>query len=337
MKKREVSLDYIRVFATIMIVVFHFASTFIEGESVLIKTANITWGGLGTALFFLLSGYLLRKRHYNITSVKDFYISRWLSIFPPFYIAFIVAYLINVVRLKQFFYQAPAYTLIYTLLGIDNLIKWFGVTSYAIVGEWFTGIIVILYLLFPILNIVMKRTRWSTTIIILIMYVLDIMLGWYPVLPDISIIACLFIFWMGMLLADKGTLFKKKEINYAFGAIYLAAFLILLFVAIPVPQIIVTHIEAILLFMSMNILLAGTKTESWLSKTISYLSTLSYAVYLVHHYILFVLDASRKYVGIINVMPVPVIFMLYIVIVSGSSFALWKISSKVVMLIQKVF
>lgn len=335
MRKRDISLDYIRVIATIMIVVFHFASSFAKEGSIFVRTANSTWGGLGTALFFILSGFLLRKRHRNISSIKEFYISRWMAIFPPFYIAFIVAYLFNVIRLRSFFYQAPAYTLIYTVLGIDNLLKWFGITSYAIVGEWFTGIIIILYIFFPILNRMMKRLKWSTTTILLIVYILGILLGWYAVMPDISFVSCLFIFWMGMLFADEAENFRKYKSSTIIGCICIILFLLLMFLYLPVPKVIATHLEAVLLFIGLYTLLSGAKEDGAAGKTVTYLSKTSYEVYLIHHFVVFVLDSSKKYISFMNDIHPIVIFLLYILIVLISSFALWMLSTWLVNRVYK--
>lgn len=335
MKKRDISLDYIRVIATIMIVVFHFASSFASEGSLFVRTANSTWGGLGTALFFLLSGFLLRKRHKDIPSVKDFYISRWISIFPPFYLAFIVAYLFNVIRLRSFFYQAPAYTLIYTLLGIDNLLKWFGVTSYAIVGEWFTGVIIILYILFPILNKIMKHIKWSATVVLTIVYVLGVLLGWYAVSADISFVSCTFIFWAGMIIADAADKLRTPKCSVITGCISIVLFFVLLFIYIPVPQVMITHLESILLFVSMYSFMGNLKEGNRVSRMVVYLSKTSYAVYLVHHFVVFVLDSSRKYLPFMNSLPAIAMFAMYIIIVLASSYVLWRVNNIIVMRIYR--
>lgn len=335
MKKRDISLDYIRVIATIMIVVFHFASSFAKDGSIFVRTANSTWGGLGTALFFLLSGFLLRKRHHDISSIKEFYISRWLSIFPPFYLAFIVAYLFNVIRLHSFFYQAPAYTLIYTVLGIDNLLKWFGITSYAIVGEWFTGIIIILYILFPILNRIMKRLRWSATTILLIVYVLGILLGWYAVMPDISFVSCTFIFWVGMLIADASDNLRNHKFSPYVGSFSLLLFVLLIVIYMPIPQVMATHLEAVLLFVGLYILTAQAKEDGLAARTVTYFSKTSYEVYLVHHFVVFALDSSKKYIKVMNDIHPMGVFLIYILIVLIASFILWKTSNWLVSRLYK--
>lgn len=338
MKKRDISLDYIRVIATVMIVVFHFASSFASEGSMFVRTANSTWGGLGTAVFFILSGFLLRKRHYDLSSLKKFYISRWLSIFPPFYMAFIVAYLFNVIRLHSFFYQAPAYTLIYTLLGIDNLLKWFGVTSYAIVGEWFTGIIIVLYILFPLLNKIMKRLRWTATVILLILYILGNLLGWYAVVPEISFISCTFVFWIGMLLADGEKILRTSGKRYVFGGVAIVLLIIMLLLYVPIPQAIATHIEATMLFLAVYCLFGEGGRSTKTGKIVTYFSKTSYAVYLVHHFVVFALASSKKYISFMNNIPVIAIFAMYIVTVLVSSFVLWIISERLVKLIyEKIY
>ena len=64
--KREIGYDFIRFIAMLLIVVFHFYSTCAEKgyrfPSLLkhvIVHGSIGWGGVGVALFFMLSGAVL--------------------------------------------------------------------------------------------------------------------------------------------------------------------------------------------------------------------------------------------------------------------------------------
>lgn len=331
MKKRDLSLDCIRILAIFLILIFHYASTMFQSDSMFLFHANGTWGSLGTAIFFLLSGYLLRKRYSEMGSVLSFYKKRWLSIFPAFYLAFIVCYLINVIRLRDFFYEGPAYSLVYTLLGIDNLVKWFGISSYAIVGEWFTGIIVILYILFPLLNKFMKSGRWSVSFIFLVFYIIYNIFEWYPLMPEISLVSNAFIFWVGMLIGDYDGYLRKR---YTVGILSLVISLLLLFISLPIPELFSNHIIAVFMFVAGINILKNLKTDGRVAAPIIYLSSISYPVYLVHHYIVNVIFLINRKTGIVDNIPRLILFCGYLAVVFITATVLYHISNYIVRKIE---
>lgn len=329
MKKRDLSLDVIRIIAIFMIVVFHFAVTYVGSDRIFLFNANGSWGNLGTALFFILSGYLLRIRYKDIESIKKFYFKRWLSIYPAYYIAFIVAFLVNVIRLKRFFYQGPGYSLIYSVLGVDNYLVWFDVQTYATVGEWFTAVIVILYLAFPFFNKVVNRYRWSATVIYTIFYIIYVHYGLYPKLAEISFVACGYMFWIGMMIAEHEKILRK---NYLNGVATLAITIVLLFVKINITETFAVHILAVMMFASVIILLKGLSGNGKGAKCLTYLSEISYAVYLVHHYILNDMFLGEQRYHILNSICLPLKFVIYLIVVIISASVLEFVTRKLVML-----
>jgi len=329
MKKRDLSLDVMRIVAIFMIVVFHFASVWGVSNSIFLFYANGTWGSLGTSLFLILSGYLLRKRYTSIDSVKSFYFKRWLSIYPSFYIAFAVAFLINVIRIKKVFYQGPAYTLIYSLFGIDNYLNWFDISTYAIVGEWFSTVIVVLYILFPFLNKVMSRFKWTASVIFTIFYIIYIYYGLFPKHAEISFVSCGFIFWVGMLLAEYEKSIRK---HYYTGIITLlfSAFFLAFNITLNIPEIFKTHLLSILIYVSFLTLLKNLSGEGKAGKIISYFSEISYAVYLVHHYIINNISSLRFRFPDLNAISGFTVFILYLIFTIVSAAVLEYITQKLI-------
>lgn len=326
MKSRDISLDCIRVLSIFIIVIFHYAATMPYNGSALIFHANGTWGSIGTAVFFILSGYLLRKHYADITSVLDFYKRRFVTIFPAFYMAFLVCYLINVIRQRSFFYMGAAYPLVYSVLGIDNLVKQYGLTTYAVVGEWFTGVIIILYALFPVFNRLIKKNKWGTTAVFFVIYVVVNMFEWRTVLPEISVLSCGFIFWIGMLIAEYSDYLRK---NTFIGIISLLAAIILLFVRVPVQRLFINHFISLLFFISGVIILKGLKSDTAFGGAMVFLSNTSYAVYLTHHYILNVLASVNEKIGIVNNIPFMSAFAGYLIVVMITSVVLYYSSRAV--------
>ena len=83
--------------------------------------------------------------------MKEFYKKRWLAIFPSFYIAYGIFYLIFTIRSRTLLFKGiPAWRLILTLIGMDGYLA-YRIPDFYILGEWFTGALIILYLIYPLL------------------------------------------------------------------------------------------------------------------------------------------------------------------------------------------
>ncbi len=91
--KRIFSFDFIRVFAMVMIVVFHYnvycIDTEIESGFILfLRYANGTMGHIGVSLFFILSGASLMYAYGEKLELKDYFKKRFLSIYPLYWIVY---------------------------------------------------------------------------------------------------------------------------------------------------------------------------------------------------------------------------------------------------------
>ena len=117
---------------------------------------NLTLGNYGVSLFFILSGAGLMYVYQDGMVVKEFYRKRIRSIYPLYYIAFITASFVQILVKYKLNYGAPLWTLLLTVLGLDG---WMAdmVSTYALVGDWFVGCIICIYILFPILCKCMNR------------------------------------------------------------------------------------------------------------------------------------------------------------------------------------
>ena len=155
-KERRNEFDLIRAVSTVWIVLFHYSYTFvqygIDGNHIYVMMhANGTWGALFVSLFFMLSGASL---YYNwsdrMTSFKgkggalDFYKKRWLAIFPMFFIAWFICYLMYVIEFNWLWgWGGKPYKLLLTFFGVDGYFMYRGMNYYT-VGEWFLGAIIML-------------------------------------------------------------------------------------------------------------------------------------------------------------------------------------------------
>ncbi len=146
-KKKIPFVDLSRCMATIQIVLFHYVcATQFSDRYVLL------WGREGVAIFFMISGCGLINKYYYNFSLKEFFKRRFLGIMVPFYIAYICIWL------WQFYWSrmtvnlsgTPLRNIIFTLVGMDGLVGVYGVPTFYQIGEWYLGVMIIVYILFPI-------------------------------------------------------------------------------------------------------------------------------------------------------------------------------------------
>lgn len=119
------------------------------------------FGQMGTSVFFVISGFALMKSQENKQlSVKKFYINRWLSVAPGYYFSIIFFFLLNLV--KMHFGSGMAIVsyvkgTVVNLLLLNGLIPAYN--NNIVPGGWFVGTTVLIYLIFPLLNKIMKNNH----------------------------------------------------------------------------------------------------------------------------------------------------------------------------------
>ena len=99
-KERIFYLDFIRAFATIVIILTHFNAMYLylpvptpEKAVITTKVANIYIGSFGVTLFFIISGAALMYVYDNECKLKSFYKKRFITIYPMFWIGYTLAFL----------------------------------------------------------------------------------------------------------------------------------------------------------------------------------------------------------------------------------------------------
>lgn len=85
---RLAELDALRGIAALMVVLYHFTAEAAKQDLVSIQ---VTWGGLGVQLFFVISGFVIVLTLNRGKSVADFVVSRFARLFPAYWLACLVA------------------------------------------------------------------------------------------------------------------------------------------------------------------------------------------------------------------------------------------------------
>lgn len=289
--KRNIALDIIRIFAMLDIFTFHFMGALGRTNSVFYGYKNGGWGSVGSTIFFVLSGFLLYDRYQEMQlcrrEVLGFYKKRFLSIIPLQIVCFSVFFFANYILTRNLWYGGKGWKIIFSFFGIDGYMGMYGIQTYHIVGEWFTTIILLVYLLFPILLAMFKKLRWGATIIIAALYFLNIVFSFQTISPDASVFTGIFVFWTGMLICE----YQKRIKEYKWPVV-LAGILILVIVLVRLPQVKGSPLPwknllgismFVLLYFLLSLVTVSSKVRICLYKA----SDMAFAFYLCHHYMIY--------------------------------------------------
>ncbi|MBQ3036567.1 MAG: acyltransferase [Lachnospiraceae bacterium] len=285
MKEKKLYLDILRIIAISMVFNLHFTVALGQQYGVFFGFANGNWGNVGTSLFFLISGNCLARNYGEKLEIGKFYKKRWLAIFPMFYVSYLLVLFGHMVILQNnVLAGVEPWKFIYTLIGIDMYMVFKGVRTAALVGEWYTAIIVGIYLLFPLLQFLYRKCKIPTTIILLALYVVNLIFGKGEIPADAHIITGVFIFWIGMFIYR----FEKQleKMPWFVWVVLVALSCVLLFVPLPGYDLIYKNLLAILIFLVLMRVGIYLKKDV---KVLRFLCKIEYAIYLCHHTVLLVL------------------------------------------------
>ena len=158
-RERLFYLDLIRAISMLLIVIYHFPLSFYVGTAdVLHSTVNGRWGVAVVYVFFMISGASLFYR-YGTEERLDaaaYYKRRIISIYPLFYLAYILGFMYVFWARGRVYEYVPGWAMIWTVLGMDGYLNSI-LPTFTMVGEWFLGAIIIVYALFPLLRIGMRK------------------------------------------------------------------------------------------------------------------------------------------------------------------------------------
>ncbi len=265
---------------------------------------NIEFGQLGTVLFLILAGFTSvlsyeRTEGSGLRRALGYYKKRALAIFPAFYVAYFLAFIL--LRLPG---ARPDWHIVYTIFGIDGYLSAHGVQTLYLVGEWFTGCILMLYLVFPLLYLLGKKLPAAAAAFALLLKIGAVLLIKRTGLTDCDILFYAPDFIFGVIAAV-----HLKKPRFIVGLIALAAAAVLVLVKIPVnyrwlisPLGIAVFLAVMMLAGKAEEILTGKPTEEaavipvpargaavlrGLQKVFSAVARYSYAVFLVHHVLIF--------------------------------------------------
>lgn len=167
-KARLYYLDLIKLVAVIAVFTIHFTKSLeYAGINFTYKVLpdtvfSLYLGSYGVSLFFIVSGAVLMYMYGDKEiELGVYYKKRFLGLYPMFWLAFLMFFVIKEFRYPHFEQGIGRGTLLFTFLGIDGQVGIYTPTFYML-GEWFLTVIIVLYILFPILKKLVVRLPWVT-------------------------------------------------------------------------------------------------------------------------------------------------------------------------------
>ena len=158
-KKQKIQgIIFARACCCIGIVINHYFCHSKGNFKILYNTANSSFGFMFVTSFFCISGVVLYYNYPKIKSVKRFYFKRWKSIYPSYYICFLYFFLRTAFNLKKLFFKGHWSKIFLTLIGMDGYLS-YRIRTYYLIGEWFLGAIIIIYILYPLILCIVARNN----------------------------------------------------------------------------------------------------------------------------------------------------------------------------------
>lgn len=284
-QKRLYHLDFIRVTAIIAIILFHYNiwSERIVSPSVLLVKNYTFLGAIGVSLFLVLSGASIFHSTKNNFNAWQFYKKRFLALFPMFYLIYACfMFLALVFHQYDLTVEKNPFAFLLTIVGLDGLLSTV-LPTYYLIGEWFLGCIVVLYLLFPAIRYGFYLQKET---VLIISFAIFLLLQQYytfsfPLqrLPLFRMAEFIF----GMYYMAYST--QKILYDLRLAAFILSVFIILYFFDRAMLGSIEMNFYGVLTF----ILLANISqycTGEPFRRIVAFLSRYSYPAFLVHHILL---------------------------------------------------
>ncbi len=202
-KERVLYLDLMRIVGFFMITSYHFsvAVRTLDIEAAYIDIfrgiIHIVWAPIAVSCFFMVSGAALIYRYEEKLTLKEYYKKRFLGIFPLFWLAYLFAFL-------DFFYRsksmpnAPKVNFLLTVIGMDGYLYEY-VDNFYMIGEWFLGAIILLYILFPLYRIIMCKCKYILPVVFLAGSIWLLYNNPFDMMIEKNLIVCSMYFVLGML------------------------------------------------------------------------------------------------------------------------------------------
>lgn len=334
-KKRLVYIDVLRVLSMVTILVCHFLNAILTygittpWEVSLTPLFRVYLGNVGVSVFFILSGASLMCTYAGKLDVKKYAKKRFLGIYPMFWIAYVLVFLYYFWKYTAFPRSAPKLTLLWTVLGMDGYLAWYGENFY-LLGEWFLGCLVLLYFLFPIFKWGLEKKWMAVTGIVAAVMLIGPMCynGKIPV-------ENFFLFRTAEFLFGMAFVYSGKKVKWPVAVAAAVILVILQFVDLSfIPTVYRNPVIGISLFLLITFLCENICLPR-LFRLCKNIAPYCYPVFLVHHILIFELFERFANHGL-GYTQIAALFLIFLILTSFFSICLMKLNKTVVSWVQEM-
>ena len=292
----------------------------------LIGRGMADWVEIGLAWFFLLSGAALCLQWQGRFDARRYFVGRAAATYPAFWLGFAALFVYGEV-LHGNNADIPRWRVVFSVLGLDGYLAPVTVTFYKI-GEWFLGVILILYLVFPLLLWCMETPlrRRALGVLMAVLAVVWPLVCPAPWEAGHTVLGRLPAFALGVWFGSS----LKNDVQPSYRICVGLAVCPLLWVD-AVPRLAVLLVLAAVLFWA--VYAAGQRLPRRFCPALRRLAGWCYGVYLVHHVLLtlvFLRVAARFDLPLTGMFPV------YLVVSFALAAVLMAVSGPISKAIKKL-
>lgn len=295
-QERLIYLDYIRAFSTILIILTHYNALFLylpekyTGNGIILTSYvnKLYIGDWGVSLFLILSGAALMYTYKNHFDIIYFFKKRVLSIFPIYWLSYAVIATYFFLRYKTINPSgAESWKIILSFFGMDAYLGTITKT-WLCIGEWFLGMIIIIYMIFPLLLWMMNKCEGLLWIIIMVMFVYFITNNPTPMQLSTIVFVRLPEFCFGMAFI------KHREKIMCIWTMVGAMLIMMLDLMFRdyIPVSLRTMYLGIVLFIGFVYISKYFTRIKMVNKICAWICKYSYVIFLIHHRIIWEITAK---------------------------------------------
>lgn len=356
--KRVFGLDLMRAVAIALVVFSHISWIRPNAQGLIPDVMGIA-GVLGVEIFFVLSGFLIGRIIYRLYLSDDFsfktvlyfWVRRWFRTLPNYYLALII----NTCVVAYLGYNLPdkLWTYVVFIQNFATEMPSFFVESWSLSIEEFAYIIGPLLLYFTLfIKIKISKSRQFLYITLLILLVFMLTKWIYAINDDVKtmthwnsnlkaiVIYRIDAIYYGVIAAYisiiKPTFWKRsKYIAFVLSMLILC----LLNVAVPLKNIFIeTHpvfwnlwylpLNSIAILLALPILSQWHKAPKLISRPITFISLISYAIYVLHYSIILQLMKHKWATQNLPRLDVFIYILTYLSITIVSAYLVYRLFEK---------
>ncbi len=287
-KERIFGIDLARCICAIIIIAFHYAAHTINEHKILYMTATSGWGDIAVTVFFAVSGASLYYNYPKIASLRVYFWKRWKSIFPMFYLCFLYFFVQNVFQYQKVLYGPEPISLLLTVFGIDGYFL-YRIPNYYIIGEWFLGAIVLIYVLYPLILWCDERSSLIIPFVLIVGYFIMLGTDYFQIIPFRNLFVCLASFCAGIQIIKLWTNLQKNTKKILMGG-GTSVFIALTFLPFPIglgnASFILEQVHGIAFFIVLMGIGELTHRFIHANRFVTLIAKFSFPMFLLHHKII---------------------------------------------------